>query len=47
MAVVDAILGLLGVFGGIASTISDFSGARATLYDAMSAIIEFVSGFFA
>ena len=46
MAIIDAILGLLGVFGGIAGTISAFSGARETLYGAISTIIEFVSGFF-
>ena len=35
------------VFGGIAGTVSAFSGARETLYGALATIIEFVTGFFA
>lgn len=47
MEIIDTILGLLGIFGGIAGTVSAFSGARETLYGALATIIEFVTGFFA
>ena len=46
MGFIDVILGVLGVFSGIASTISDFSGLHATLADTLSTIIEIVTGFF-
>ncbi len=46
METLDVILGLLGVSSGVLSTVSDFSGAYATLLDTVSAIIEFVTGLF-
>ena len=45
MEIIDAILGLLGVAGGIAGTTSAFSGAWETLFGAISTIIEFFSSF--
>ena len=45
MEIIDAILGLLGVSGGIAGTASAFSGAWETLFGAVSTIIEFFSSF--
>ncbi len=45
MEIIDAILGLIGVAGGIAGTASAFTGAWETLFGALSAIIEFFSSF--
>ena len=45
MEIIDAILCLLGVAGGIAGTTSAFSGAWETLFGAISTIIEFFSSF--
>ncbi len=45
MEIIDTILGLLGVAGGIAGTTSAFSGAWETLFGAISTIIEFFSSF--
>ena len=45
MEIIDAILGLLGVAGGIAGTASAFSGAWETLFGAISTVIEFFSSF--
>ena len=47
MEIIDAILGLLGVAGGVAGTASAFTGAFETLFGAVGTIIEFVAGFFA
>ena len=45
MEIIDIILGLLGVAGGIAGTTSAFSGAWETPFGAISTIIEFFSSF--
>ena len=44
-AIIETITGLFGVLGAFASTTSDFSGAWATLYDALSTLVEFLGSF--
>ena len=46
-SLVETVTGLFGVFGSVAGTVSDFSGAWATLYDTLSTILEFVASFVA
>jgi hypothetical protein len=45
MEYIDTILGLLGVAGGVAGTVSAFTGAWETLFGALSTIIEFFTSF--
>lgn len=45
MVIIETILGLLGVAGGIAGTAAAFGGAWETLFGALSTIVEFFSSF--